>query len=213
MRFARIAPIVLAVLPLLSACVGIAEFTPVGFEKFNGRKAIFIKATDPGGVPADIHKRFVDRLEKELGASPHIGKLMTREEVARATSGKRELWQQYRILSDTFSIVGVGDQEISTRLNAELGGELLIMTQIFFEPCDQCPDGSLFGVIGAIIEAETGILLYRLHLSQRGPIDPVAEIPQLAEDYATELLDAINAAIRPKWHKLRFRQIAALGKS
>ena len=197
----------------LAACTGVAEFTPVDYDRIYNRPAVMAQSTRLEEVPAQAFERFMTRVEASLAESPHLGRLVTRADMARLGTSDRLLQQRYRLLSDTLSVVDFGDREISSMLAREVGVELVIMTQLVYEPCGHCPEGGLFGAFASILEASSGELLYRVHISRRTTVNGDEEFDELADEFAGDLLAAMDHAVKPKWHKLRFKALAQRARS
>ncbi|MBI3992728.1 MAG: hypothetical protein HY342_05605 [Candidatus Lambdaproteobacteria bacterium] len=209
---------VLALLPVacvawLAACTGVAELTPVDYERLYDRPAVMAQSTRLEEVPPQVFERFMNRVEAALAASPNVGRLVTRADMARLSVGERLLEQRYRVLSDTLSVVDFGDREISSQLARELNVELVIVAQVVYEPCAHCTEGGLFGAFASILEAGSGELLYRVHISRRTTVTENDRFDELSDEFAAELLSAIDHAIQPKWHRLRFKALSQLARS
>lgn len=201
----------LAALLLLGGCETVAVYQPVDSEAMAGRSVAVLKPTFAPPVSLSLHKRIVDQVEARLLKFPHLGRVLSRQEVGRVAAGNRKLIRNYDLYSDTLTVVGVSDRQGSALLGKSLGVEMLLGVQLFYMPCPQCEFGSHLGFVVALVEAESGKLLWRGHFRAPVPDDENEARGATAGELVESFFVVFDEDLRPKWHRLRFANLSRLG--
>jgi len=198
---------------LLGACSTSSEYRPVDFDAIYKRPAAVVAATRSGAIGEDVHEEVLRQAERTLSETPHLSRVVTRAEVEQALQGDPELRTAYDRFSDTFSVAGFADRDLSRKLAAALDVEVLILVQVYHTPCSTCQGGDQLAAVGAVVEAESARLLWRYHLMENVGQPDAEAVAQGVHELADELLTALNNTIRPKWHRMRFEKLAGRGLS
>jgi hypothetical protein len=173
----------------------------------NFRSTLMLETTPVLPLTEEESRRLVAELESKLLASPYLGPALSRERFRQRFGSKFKLAEDYNLLSDTLSVVGLSDREQTARIGAETGAEMLLGVQVFKVLCDGCPDGDQVAVVGQMIHAKTGQLVWRATLMRgvkRKPPEAAAALHSLVEELAV----LFNDSLRPKWHRERFKNLS-----
>lgn len=192
---------------LLVGCATATVNQPYETALINFRSTLMLDATPAPPLAEAASRRLVAALEQKLLASPYIGKALSREEFRQGFGGQFNLTADYNLLSDTLSAVGLSDREQTSRLGAGTGAEMLLSVQAFSVPCDGCLEGDQVAVVGQMIHAKTGQLVWRATL-MRGVERKPAAVTAALDDLAEELTALFNDSLRPKWHRERFKNLS-----
>lgn len=166
-----------------------------------------VKSSITPNISQQSLDRFQRHVEGAMAASPHVGRLLNSQSVEAKTADKPQLRRDYLIYSDTLSVLGVGEREYSSQLGQALGFDLVAMSQLYREMCPRCDQGGMIGVTGIIIDAQSGEVLLRVHLADRGNPDDDETVQEIIEELAVDLTRVLVGAFEPKWHKLRFENL------
>ena len=218
--FFRFSPAVFS-LPTLVAAVlisalfgGCAEefiYRPVNFEAAYDRPALFLPPLHVKPISKEVHEKIVSRVEEELARSPYWGRIVTRKEFQELAGRRAALRRDYLLAAETLTELGVAERGLSARLGRATGTELLVSAQVAFIPCRACENLHRLYVIGYVVEAETGTLLWRAHIVTDLLDDSPANIAEEAEALGDSLIAAMSQFPQPTWHRLRFRRLAGRG--
>jgi hypothetical protein len=192
----------------LAACNTVSVNQPFETALINRRSTLMLDATPQQPLPEAEAKALVENLERRLLASPYIGRAMSREQFRRQYGSNFKLSDDYNILSDTLSVVGLSDREQTARIGKLTDIEFLLGVQVFSVPCDACTEGDQVAAVGQMFDARTGQLVWRVTLltdAERTPASVSAGLAGLSD----RLVALFNDSLRPKWHRERFRNLIA----
>lgn len=200
-------PLMLGLALVLCGCATGTIYRSVDADQLHGRSVLLLPPARLPPTDKVLHDDIAARIDEAIARSPQIGAVMTRKDVSQRSDLSIAIRGDYEQFSNTLSLTGMADPDISYRLNRDLGVELLSMAQIAYLPCAICEEGDQLWLVGQIIEAQTGRLLFRAHLritvSGRDPAVLAREGAQLADDY----METLEDAFRLKWHRLRFAHL------
>lgn len=196
---------------LLGACEATAIYQPVDSDSMAGRSVVMLKPTHVPPIDEALHRRIIDDVEARLKEYPHLGRLISRREVARMAAADRKLGREYDLYSDTLTVVGVSDREGSAQLGKTLDVEMLVAVQVFYMPCADCETGSQIGLAANLVDAESGKLLWRGHFTASVSDEDSQTRVVAAEELVDDFLEFFDEDVRPKWHRTRFQNLARLG--
>lgn len=196
---------------LLGGCAEEFIYRPVNFEAAYNRPALFLPPFHVKPISKEVHEKIVSRVEEELARSPYWGKIVTRKEFQELAGQRASLRRDYLLAAETLTDLGVAERGLSARLGKATGTELLVSAQVAFIPCRGCENLHRLYVIGYVVEAETGTLIWRAHLVTDLLDDSPANIAEEAEALGNSLIVAMSRFPKPTWHRLRFGRLAGRG--
>lgn len=196
-----------------AGCTTTVEHVPREAHFFRDKGVLVLDATRLDNVPAQVLEDVQQRLETELAGSPYLGRVVTRQAFLDGVSPGTTLRNRYRQLSDTLSVLMFTDRDLTTRLARDQDVELLGLVELYPLPCPGCTDfDSRLGMIAVLVEASSGELAWRAHLTRdmtygEDAAETMARHAGLMEDRLARLLHRL---IRPKAHRERFANLRAL---
>jgi hypothetical protein len=174
----------------------------------NYRSTLVLEATPQAPLPEATVKALIASLETGILKSPYIGPTVSRAQFQERFRDDFKMRDDYNLLSDTLSVVGLWDREQTARIGKAADTELLLSLEAFSVPCDGCSDGDQVAVAGQMVDAKTGLLIWRATL-----MNPVDRTPQALEsglrDLSQRLAELFTDSLRPKWHRERFKNLDA----
>ncbi len=154
-----------------------------------------------------LHERVVERIEAGLQRLEEAGPVHTRADFAALGDVSLEARNAYERFGNTLSLTGVPDPELSHILAREVDVDLLAQAQVVFLPCSTCELGDQMWLVGQVVEADTGTLLFRAHLRQT-VFDADAEgLQEVADDLTESYLTDLRLAFRLRHHRARFENL------
>ncbi|HEX9842021.1 MAG TPA: hypothetical protein VGC20_04700 [bacterium] len=159
-------------------------------------------------TPPTLHDSVVQRIEQALSELPGLGPVTGRAQWRRpdVPLGAADA---YALYSSTLSLTGISDPELARRLGEQLRVDLLALAQPIFIACSVCEEGDQLWLMGLIVEARTGRIVFRAHSHA-----PVADDPQemagLAEAMAQDYLLDLGLAFQLRPHRQRFENLRPL---
>ena len=190
---------------LAPGCATIVEYNPVGQDELYGKNVLILESSYAPPLPQSILASVQNHFEEELHRMPHLGTVISRREFRAINQGDRQILQDYAVLSDSLSIVGLTDREITVRLRESQNVDLLAMVQVLQLPCEFCEQESRLGLIAILLDTASGELRWRAHLSEEIELDtPSRELAEIADELSDELIGMLEVLLEPKWHLLRF---------
>ena len=195
----------LLALATLEGCYSnITSFRDENTARLAGSNVLFLSPALLPPVGATQLNRLIETVEAGLASSPHVGKVITRKELAARRDLPLAIQRDYALFSNTLSLAGFSNPEISRRLGETFGVQMLAMVQMTYQRCQVCELGNQLWVVAHIVEAKTGRIVFRANY--RSPLEkPEASlIEQAARELAETYLEEFNLAFIPKWHRLRF---------
>jgi len=190
----------------LAACNTASVNQPFETALINHRSTLMLDATPQQPLPEAEAKALVANLETRLLASPYIGKAMSREQFRQQFGGNFKLSDDYGLLSDTLSVVGLSDREQTARIGRLAQVEFLLGVQVFSVPCDSCTEGDQVGAVGQMFDARTGQLVWRVTLLTGVERNP-ASVSDGLHELSDKMVELFNDSLRPKWQRERFRNL------
>ena len=159
-------------------------------------------------LPEEILRQTEARVEETLGRLPYLGKVVTRQEMTAKTANDRRGRSAYELLSDTATVLGMTEREISNDVARIEAADLFASIQVLHLPCPSCDQDARIAVVAQIFDARNAQLLWRAHLSRAVANEADAQaLGTDAEELTVKLVDMIEYAIKPKWHRQRFDQL------
>lgn len=192
---------------LAASCGTSQVYQPFETSMINHRSTLMLDATNQPPLPPEQSAKLVDSLEQRLLAAPDIGPAINRAEFHERFGGNFGAVNDFRVLSDNVSVAGLSDREQTARLGKATETEMLLGVQVFSVPCDLCVEGPQVAVVGQMTDTRTGVLVWRATLLAPVSTDAAsvqANLDSLADDLVTRFYDAL----RPKWHRARFRNLS-----
>lgn len=186
-------------------------YQPYDSDVMHGRKVLVLQPSYVPPVSKALHTRIVNEVEKRLTEFPYVGKVMTRQQFLEATRNNRKLRRTYQLISDTASVVGFPDRETARKLGDSQDVGMLMVVQLFYIPCPLCEGSSQLALVTNLIDANSGEVLWRADFSESVPDDEPEERAEVADELVEELFEAMAEALIPKWHRLRFKNLAQNG--
>jgi hypothetical protein len=154
-----------------------------------------------------LHERIVERLEAGIAASPQVSAVLTREALASRKDVPLAISEDYSLFSNTLSLAGVSDPELAIRLGRHFGVELLSVAQLSYLPCGVCEEGDQVWLVGQVVDAGTGRLVFRAHLHTQVSTEDAGELARIGEELADAYLEVFEVTFRLKWHRQRFEHL------
>lgn len=196
---------------LLAGCAEEFIYRPVNFEAAYNRPALFLPPLHLKPISKEVHEKIVSGVEEALARSPYWGRIVTRKDFKELAREGATLRRDYELAAVTLTDLGVTERSLAARLGRATGTELLVSAQVAFIPCRACKNLHRLYVIGYVVEAETGTLLWRAHFVIDLLDDSPANIAEEAEALGDSLISAMSRFPQPTWHRLRFRHLAGRG--
>jgi hypothetical protein len=208
---ALLAALLLAAL-LLGACTQSSTFYGAPAAELHGKRLLLLEPSLIAPTPPELHKRVVEQIEAAMAASPDVGEVLGRDAFRLNSNVSLQAKQAYELFSSSLSLTGMADPELSNRLYKELGVELLAVAQPVFLPCATCDEGDQLWLVGQVVDARTGRIVFRAHLRSPSSADPQS-MSDLAESLTAQYVDEMAVAFRLRAHRERFRNLKALAGS
>lgn len=195
----------MAALAPLAGCFGsITSLRDENSARLVGSNVLFLSPALLPPIRAAQLNRLVETVEAGLAQSPHVGKIITRKELAARKNLPITVRRDYALYSNTLSLVGVSNPEISRRLGKIFGVQLLAMVQMTYQRCQICENGNQLWMVAHVVEAKTGRIVLRANLRVILEKPEPALIEQTAREMAETYLEEFHLAFLPKWQRLRF---------
>lgn len=193
-----------ALAPLAGCYSSITLFRDENTARLAGSNVLFLSPALLPPVTAPQLNRLIETVEAGLAVSPHVGQVITRKDAAARQNLPLAIRRDYALFSNTLSLVGFSNPEISRRLGKTFGVKMLAMVQMTYQRCQVCELGNQLWMVAHVVEAETGRIILRANF--RAPLEKpeASQIEQAARELAEIYLEEFNLAFVPKWHRLRF---------
>ncbi len=196
--------LLVALAPLAGCYSSITSYRDENTARLAGSNVLFLSPALLPPVSAPQLNRLIETVEAGLASSPHVGKVITRKEMAARQDLPLAIRRDYALFSNTLSLVGFSNPEISLRLGKTFDVEMLAMVQMTYQRCQVCELGNQLWVVAHVVEAKTGRIVLRANY--RAPLEKPepSQIDQAVRELAEIYLGEFNLAFIPKWHRLRF---------
>ena len=148
----------------MGGCSGVVVNQPYDTSLINFRRTLMLDATPQPPLTEDQAKGLISDIESGLLRSPYLGPAVSRAQFHDRFDGNFKLRDDYSLLSDTLSAVGLSDREQTARIGKLTDVEMLLSAQVFSVPCDGCSEGDQVAAVGQMIHAPTGQLVWRVTL-------------------------------------------------
>jgi hypothetical protein len=191
---------------LATGCSTVDVNQPYDTDMINFRSTLMLDATPQPPLTEERSKEVVAALEQRMLHSPYVGRTISRAEFHQQFDSNFALRDDYTILSDTLSTVGLSDREQTARLGKAVNVEFLLGVQAFSVPCDTCLEGDQVSVLGQMFDARTGLLVWRVTLLQQVQRTQ-AGVDAGLNELQDELVQTFISSLRPKWHRQRFANL------
>lgn len=192
----------------LAACSTTAVQENADAASMRARPTLVLAPTLLPPVEPELFNAIVDRLEREMAASPYLGKVFTRDTFLRETANGGALRSTYELFSTTLAVAGISERSTANALGEFHQVELLLMAQLVYVPCPTCDEFHAMALAANLVEAKTGKVLWRAHLTERFINDTPENRRKVAESLVPRLLAFFEDSLRPKWQRVRFENLA-----
>jgi hypothetical protein len=193
----------------LGGCTQSSVMTRVGADELHGKPLLLLQPSLLAPTAEDLQTRVVQRIEAGLAASPEFGPITRGTELAQRDL-PLEVQDAYKVLSNTLSLTGVSDPELARRLADGLHAELLAVVQPAFIPCPVCESGDELWVVGQVVDARTGRVVVRVHLTAPAPDSSLKALQALADSMSEDCLRELEDAFHLRPHRQRFTALKRL---
>ena len=200
----------LLALPLLGGCITSTTYYGAPAADLHGKPLLLLKPSLLAPTSAELHEHVVGAVEKGLRASPEVGPITGREQVQGRKELPLKVLDAYDLFSNTLSLTGVPDPELAARLANGLGVDLLAVAQPSYLPCPICEQGDELWLVGQVVNAHTGRIVFRDHLKITAHGSDPDYLRGLADDLTAEYLADFNRAFHLRAHRQRFQNLKAL---
>jgi hypothetical protein len=188
------------------ACSGVSVNQPFDTSLINFRRTLMLDATPQPPLAEDQAQALVSAIESGMLRSPYLDSSISRAQFHERFDGNFKLRDDYSLLSDTLSVVGLADREQTARIGRLTDVEMLLGAQVFSVPCENCPESDQVAAVGQMIDAKSGQLVWRVTLLKSVNRNPAA-VEQALRELSAELLEHFNNSLRPKWQRERFKNL------
>lgn len=197
---------VIVLLALLAGCTTATHLQVVDADEMSGRSVLMLEAPRVEPLPAGLQQHTQESVRELLAHSPYVGRFVTQREALTSGNLSPQLRQALERFGDTFVETGVADPEYARQVGEALGVELYSSAQLLFLACPPCEEGSRLWLVGQVAEADGGRVVMRAHL-RTGVDDTPVGLEEPADSLLQDYLHILDGLFRPKWHKLRFRNL------
>ncbi|HUJ76002.1 MAG TPA: hypothetical protein VL359_14155, partial [bacterium] len=149
----------------LAACsASVTVYKPLNADQLTGHTVLMMSATRQASVPEDALEATLAAIEAGLAHSPDVGPVTTRAQFQQAAADDFRIRDDYRTYSDLASNVGMVDQEAAWRLATFAHVQLLASVDVYQVTCPVCPGGDALVLVGQLVDAAQGDLVWRATL-------------------------------------------------
>jgi len=193
---------------LLGGCYGTSTvYRGADADALQGRTVVMLESTRLPPFSADGYEKIVARVERALASSPDIPRLISRKDMKERGDIPLATRNNYKLLSNSISLLGVVNPELSSRLGLDLNAQLLSSIHLSFLPCSACEEGDQLWMVGQVVSAGTGKVLLRTHHGVPVESSDEAQLLEVAEELAANFLLEAKSAFHRKWHRQRFEHL------
>lgn len=206
-----LAALLLSVLAV-GGCTDVTTYYGASAEDLHAQRILLLEPALLQPTPAAVQRRVQDEVRAALARSPDVGGLVDGAELRHRPRMALQTLNAYQEFSNTLSLTGVSDPELANRLYNALGVGLLAMVQPVYQPCQTCELGDQLWIVGQLVDAKTGRLVFRAHLeSNLGTADNAA-VAEEAESMMATYLERQATAMRLRPHRVRFNHLRRLAQ-
>lgn len=202
-------PVLVCACLLLGACTQSRVYYGAQSETMNRKRILLLRPSLLAPTPSALHARVVQQVTAEMDALPDVGELVTLDALRRGGEMPLDLKDAYDQYSNTLSLTGVSDPDLARKLQQAAQVDLLALAQPAYLPCAVCEDGDQLWLVGQIVDAHTGRLVFRAHFSEPAPSNDAAELNAVADELMADYLDALALAFKLRPHRTRFSNLKA----
>ncbi len=198
-----------ALLLVLGACTNQSIFKAVDAQDLAGRKILFLHLQSFFAKDSTLQVEVMNLVEKKMAALPYIDQgFITRQNFLRQHANNLSILRVYNAFSLLLAGSMLPNREQSILLANVTKATLLSGVQVEVIDCANCQDGNQVWLVGQLLDAKTGTVLLRAHLSRgySGKTDARKVALALAEEW----LELLHHYTRPKWHQQRFKHLQTL---
>ncbi|MDH4226076.1 MAG: hypothetical protein OEW12_10560 [Deltaproteobacteria bacterium] len=190
----------------VSGCVSVNRYQTMNADEIPSRNVLFLEKSSSSSLPEELSEKIVSRMEQQVAASGLFEKVVTRQEFKTAQAGN-QIVQDGHTYADLLGTMAVSDPDIAFRLGEAAGAGLLFQTEAVLLNCISCKRQYRVGLIGQVVQADTGQVVWRVHISDNldGADDP--DMEPLALELAEMLIQQMETTLAPKWHRVRFNRL------
>lgn len=186
-------------------------YNPVDSDRLNGRSIMVLDSVVLPPFTIAQQKRITNRVEKGILKSRQVGEVLTRKEFFQRKSVSLEDREDYKRFFTRLSLVNVSNPELAHRLGRSLGIELFTSVLVSYIPCSVCEEGDQIWLVGQVVEADRGQVVFRAHLREGVDTKNMQTITRISLELTDEFLEEFEAVFQPKWHRERFSNLKKQG--
>jgi hypothetical protein len=204
--------VLLGALLALGACTQSTVFYGAQAHELHGRPILLLRPSLIAPTPESVHNQVVNAVQAGMAALPELGPIVTPEALRQRAGYSLEMKGDYDQYANTLSLTGISDPALSADLADGLKVDLLAQAEPIYLPCskDICDQGDELWLVGEVVDAHTGRIVFRAHLRTPAGSDDPALLAKLAEDLTHEYLEDLAIAFRLRAHRERFENLKRL---
>ena len=206
--FRYVGLVIVAALALLSlaSCTQSTIMKRVSADALHGKTLLLLEPSLLAPTPPELQAHVVERVEARLAASREFGPI-TRGAELKGRDLPLVVKDAYEVFTNTLSVTGVSDPELSRRLFDGLNEELLVVIQPAYIPCSVCQEGDELWIVGQVVQARTGEVVVRVHLSTNVSDSSLAALQAVADGLSDECVRELERAFHLRPHRQRFAEL------
>ena len=195
----------LAAAVFLAGCQQVSVKHTGYYESLHGKTLLYLEADLEPPFPEKMHAELQTRIRASIQKSPHLKKVMLADSLKNSSDPAALGYSQ--LFSLTVNDTGIIDPEMAIRLGNVSGAALIATAQLYYIPCKVCENGDELWLVGQIISAVEGELLFRMHIKNPVGVNP-DDLEEEATDMVVQYLERLELTMEPKWHRLRFGRLS-----
>ena len=193
--------------PLLGGCVKSSTLYGAPAGDLHGKPVLLLEPSPLAPTRPELHQHVVETIEAALAASPEFGPITRREQMHDRRDLPLSVLDAYSLFSNTLSLAGVADPDLASRLAKGVQVDLLMVAQPAYLPCPICDEGDELWLVGQVVNAHTGRMVFRDHLRVAARGNEPDYLRGLSDDLVREYLTDLTRAFHLRAHRQRFQNL------
>lgn len=193
----------------LIGCSDFSKYSVPDLLPYYKKDIALIVARPTTAVDFTLIQEITKKLEKDLPTFSNFSKVVTTTQIKSMFKNSAQLPIILSQYTQTFALSGVSDKNFSVKLGEILDVEQLLIIQFNQYPCEECDGKKNLIAKFNLLEAQTGMLLWRGRYKRELELEEIEKqaFDAIVIETSDLILNELKESFIVPWHRIRYENL------